>query len=101
MRGVVSAGIVSGHVTATVEGPLDKDAGEALVGALARYVEAGANRVDVDLAGVTSYSREGAGALARCREVCAALGEGLHFRTEGGPGQQAVLTAFDREVVPE
>ena len=101
MRGVVTAGVHAGHVTASVEGPLDRDAGEALIGAVTRAVEVGVTRVDVDLVGVTSFSREGACALARCREVCGAVGDGLHFRTESGAGQQAVLAAFEREAVVE
>jgi hypothetical protein len=44
-----------------------------------------------------SFAADGADALSRCRDICARLPDGLHYRTEGGAGQLALLSAFERE----
>jgi len=86
-------------VTLVLEGMLDAAGGEALLSTVHRALQAQPERIDIDLRVVTSFVREGAMALARCRDVCGGLPAGLHYRTDGGPGQLALLTAFEYEPV--
>ena len=87
----------SGHVTLSIEGDLDRDTGSALLETVADAVTANPRRIDVDLRQLTSFAGPGTEALGRCRDLCSTLPAGLHFRTEGGPGQSALLEAFDSE----
>jgi ABC-type transporter Mla MlaB component len=87
----------SGHVTLSIEGDLDRDTASALLDTVADAVTANPRRIDVDLRQLTSFAAPGAKALGRCRDLCSTLPAGLHFRTEGGPGQNALLQAFDSE----
>ena len=88
-----------GHVTLSIEGDLDHGTGSALLETVADAVTANPHRIDVDLRHLRSFAEPGAQALGRCRELCATLPAGLHFRTEGGPGQSALLEAFDSELL--
>jgi hypothetical protein len=84
-------------VTMVVTGQLDANAGIELLACLQAEVES-AERVDIDLLGVTGSSPEGARSLRRARTMLASrLTEGLHFRTGPGPGQEALLEAFSHE----
>jgi hypothetical protein len=87
----------AGRVTLSVEGDLDRGTASALLESVVDAVTAQPDRIDVDLCQLTSYAALGAEALGRCRDLCAQLPAGLHFRTEGGPGQSALLDAFDSE----
>lgn len=81
-------------VVLSLKGRLDGTAGSTLV-EVARAASAGdVSRLDVDLRAVTSFDRSGAASLVACREVGAALAEGLHYRTGQGPGRQALLAAY-------
>jgi len=91
----------AGRVTLSVEGDLDHGTASALVESVADAVTAKPDRIDVDLRQLTSYAAPGAEALGRCRDLCAELPAGLHFRTEAGPGQSALLDAFDSEPLSE
>ena len=92
---VVEDGSESTTVTIRVAGTLDGVAGSALVDTLRAELDRGPARVDVDLAGLDGYTEEGTQALASSRALGAGLPEGLHYRTEGGAGQDAVLAAFE------
>jgi ABC-type transporter Mla MlaB component len=87
----------AGHVTLSIEGDLDHDTASALVDSVADAVTSNPNRIDVDLCQLSSFASPGTEALGRCRDLCAELPAGLHFRTEGGPGQNALLAAFESE----
>jgi len=91
----------AGRVTLSIEGDLDHGTATALIESVADAVTALPNRIDVDLRQLTSYAEPGAEALGRCRDLCSELPFGLHFRTEGGPGQNALLDAFDSEPLTE
>jgi hypothetical protein len=86
-----------GHVTLSIEGELDHDTASALVDSVADAVTSNPKRIDLDLRQLTAFAVPGARALGRCRDLCSQLPAGLHFRTEGGPGQNALLAAFDSE----
>jgi STAS domain len=90
-----------GHVTLSIAGVLDGATGAALLEALEHELLASPNRIDVELCGVDSFDADGVRALGRCRELCANVSAGLHFRMAGGPGQQALLEAFESEPVAE
>ena len=86
-----------GNVTIALEGHLDAGAGDTLLETLRSELEQGPARVDIDLSVLESFASDGAVALSRCRDLCRELPDGLHYRTEGGAGQLALLTAFERE----
>ncbi len=90
-----------GHVGVVVEGSLDHDTAGALLHAVTHELESQPTRVDIDLSRVTAFADLGAQALGRCRDLCASVPAGLHFRTEGGAGQTAVLAAFESEPITE
>jgi hypothetical protein len=73
---------------------LDARAGEALVAAASAATEAAPERLDIDLRHLQAWTQEGAAALVRCREICADLPGGLHYRTGRGPGRAALLAAY-------
>lgn len=73
---------------------LDASAADALVAAAEAALAASPERVDIDLRGLQSWTRDGVAALVRCREICSDLPEGLHYRTGRGPGRQALLAAY-------
>jgi hypothetical protein len=89
-----STEIGSGNVVLAVEGYLDERKGEALVKRAAAAVDDRTARLDIDLSACTGYTEEGAGSLVACRELCADLPDGLHYRTTPGPGQEALLVAY-------
>lgn len=73
---------------------LDEAAGGALLDAASAAVDAGPNRIDVDLRALDSYTDAGAQALVGCRDLGARLPEGLHYRTGRGPGRDALMAAY-------
>jgi hypothetical protein len=81
-------------VVLTIQGCLDHAAGEALVQATASVVANEVTRVEIDLCCLTGFTDDGACALVACRELCAGLSEGLHYRTGQGPGRDALLAAY-------
>ena len=84
-------------VVLTIQGKLDGDAGDALLEATRTAADGGAPRIDIDLRSLTGFTDEGAQCLLRCRELCGALLDGLHYRTGQGPGRDALLTAYADE----
>ena len=68
-----------------------------VTGCRARRVKHRAVLEDWPAAAASVDAADGAAALSRCRDICAQLPEGLHYRTEGGAGQLALLSAFERE----
>jgi hypothetical protein len=95
--GSIRATTEHGNVTIALEGHLDEDTGIALVDAVRVELLQDPSRIDIDLSVLVSFASDGAVALSRCRDICAALPDGLHYRTEGGAGQLALLSAFERE----
>jgi hypothetical protein len=78
----------------TLQGELGADAGAALL--RAATTASGSERVEVDLLQVTGFTADGAAALVACRDT---MPTGtLVFRTDGGPGADAVLAAFTEVV---
>ena len=95
--GNVRASAEDGNVTIALEGHLDAETGEALVDTVRTQLVHEPARIDIDLSVLASFAADGAVALSRCRDICARLPDGLHYRTEGGAGQLALLSAFERE----
>ena len=83
-----------GAVVLEVSTLLDAGAGAALVAAAEAALITEPQRVDIDLTALQSWTKEGAAALVRCREVCTDLPDGLHYRTGRGPGRAALLAAY-------
>jgi hypothetical protein len=83
-----------GAVILRVADLLDAEAGVALLAAAEAAVATEPGRVDIDLTGLQSWTKDGAAALVRCRAVCGDLPEGLHYRTGRGPGRAALLAAY-------
>ena len=97
MTSSVRATADHGNVTIALEGHLDASAGDTLLRTLESELVHEPVRVDIDLSVLESFASDGAIALSRCRDLCRELPDGLHYRTEGGAGQLALLTAFERE----
>ncbi|MGQ0617413.1 MAG: hypothetical protein ACT4PW_10555 [Acidimicrobiia bacterium] len=93
----------AGTVTLTVGGILDGPAGIELLDTLRAALDRCPVRVDVDLGALARYTEAGVAALASCRTMGSRLPDGLHYRTEGGAGQEALLAAFstEGEIEPE
>lgn len=94
---------VSSSITVTDEGStvvivvrqmLDEREGAALLSAATAAVDAGSERLDIDLRGLEGFTDEGARALVACRQLGSRLAEGLHYRTGRGPGREALLVAY-------
>jgi hypothetical protein len=95
----VSLTTLRGVALITVRGALGPETGAAVLRAGA--TASGSDRVEVDLRQVTDFTTEGAAALVACRDT---MPPGtLVFRTDGGPGADAVLAAFAEvvEVPPD
>jgi hypothetical protein len=73
---------------------LDATVGRALIDAATAAVADAPERVDIDLRQLRTWTPDGAIALVRCREICADLADGLHYRTGRGPGRDALLSAY-------
>ena len=97
MASSVRTTIDDGNVTIALEGHLDAGTGDTLLRTLEIELAQQPSRVDIDLSVLESFASEGAAALSRCRDLCRQLPDGLHYRTEGGAGQLALLSAFERE----
>lgn len=84
-----------GESVVTVEGVLDVDTGAVLVAEVLAAVEAGTNRLEIDLQEIKSFDEAGAAALVACRDAAGTIAGGLHYRTcSGGAGQDALLYAY-------
>jgi anti-anti-sigma regulatory factor len=81
-------------VLLSLTGTLDRATGDALVDAASAALDAAPERIDIDLRQLVGWTDSGVGALVRCREVCAELPGGLHYRTGRGPGREALLAAY-------
>jgi hypothetical protein len=95
--GTVESSTDQGTVTVAVGGHLDAETGASLLDIVRTELLAEPSRIDIDLSVLRSFAADGALALSKCRDLCARLPEGLHYRTEGGAGQLALLSAFERE----
>jgi ABC-type transporter Mla MlaB component len=81
-------------VLLSLTGTLDRAAGDALVDAASAALDTAPERIDIDLRQLDGWTDAGVSALVRCREVCAELPGGLHYRTGRGPGREALLAAY-------
>lgn len=83
-------------VTISLAGTLDANTGVELLASLQDALDAGADRVDIDLLAVADWSPEGARSLRRCRRLARGRGleDGLHYRTGPGAGHEALLDAY-------
>ena len=83
-------------VTISLTGNLDANTGIELLASLQAELDAGADRVDIDLLAVDDWNPEGARALRRCRRLARGRGleDGLHYRTGPGAGHEALLDAY-------
>jgi hypothetical protein len=88
-------------VVLAVVNRLDEATGGALLDAASAAVDAHTERIDVDLRSLESYTDAGARALVSCRDLCAHLPEGLHYRTGRGPGRDALLAAYTEVPAPD
>jgi hypothetical protein len=79
-------------VVIAVAGGLDQST--ALVDAATAAVATGPSHLDLDLRGLESFTDEGARALVTCRALGSDLPGGLHYRTNRGPGRDALLAAY-------
>jgi hypothetical protein len=84
-------------VVLTILGCLDAAVGKVLVRTCADAVGRRTDRLDIDLRSLTGFTGAGAGSLVTCRELCAELPDGLHYRTGQGPGADALLAAYADE----
>jgi ABC-type transporter Mla MlaB component len=87
VEGSTATIMLSGHLAA--RGAL------ILLDAVRDAIEKHATRIDLDLCRVTSFDDKGLAGLASCRDLCAGLPDGLHYRTDGDTSQAALLAAFD------
>jgi hypothetical protein len=99
--GAVHRSVDGTTVTIALQGQLDADAGAMLVDLVCSELLNETTRIDIDLSSLESFTESGALALARCRDLTSRLADGLHYRTEGGAGQLALLAAFEREPQPD
>lgn len=81
-------------VTLTIRGRLDGAAGRSLADAARAALEPTTERLDIDLREVDGFTPMGANALLQCRDLGAALVDGVHYRTGGGAGGDALLVAY-------
>ena len=95
--GVVRTSTEAGTVTIALEGHLDALTGGSLLETLCSELLEQPERVDIDLRVLESFTADGSHALSRCRDLCSNLPGGLHYVTEGGAGQLALLAAFEHE----
>ena len=92
----VELSVTAGVARLTIRGCLDGETGRALAEVARSAATGEVVRLDLDLRGVSSFDQAGADALLACREVGAALAEGLHYRTGQGAGRAALLAAYQR-----
>jgi len=81
-------------VTIRVGPSLDAGTAAELMGILRAELDRRPDRIDVDLGALDDFNDAGLRAIAACQALGADLPGGLHFRTEGGAGQDALLAAF-------
>lgn len=74
---------------------LDEAAGGALLDAASAALDGRADRIDVDLRAIESFTDAGARALVGCRDLSARLPEGLHYRLGKGAGRDALMAAYN------
>lgn len=95
--GQVRARTDGATVTISLTGDLDGVAGGALLDTVRHELDRAPARIDIDLGGLSGFTDEGSAALAECKAVAAGLADGLHYCTEGGAGQGALLAAFSSD----
>ena len=85
-----------GVVVIAVHGTLDRDTGGELERVATAVATDGASKVEIDLRELAAFTEEGAASLVACRDLCARLEGGLHYRTGRGAGRDALLAAYAR-----
>jgi len=81
-------------VVLAVEGCLDHALGTVLLAAVSDAVASGTARLDIDLSTLRAFDDAGTAALLACRDAAATVDGGLHYRTCGGAGREALLAAY-------
>ena len=81
-------------IVLAVEGTLDDALGTVLLAAVSDAVASGTARLDIDLSTLRAFDGAGTAALLACRDAAATIGGGLHYRTCGGAGREALLAAY-------
>ena len=94
MPDTVAVQVDDAGVTITVLGCLDAVVGEELLHRTAAAIDEQPSRLDIDLCSLTGFTHRGADSLAACRDLCADLPDGLHYRTGQGAGRDALLSAY-------
>ena len=84
-------------VVLAVEGTLDDALGTVLLAAVTDAVASGSTRLDIDLSSLAAFDDAGTAALLACRDAAATINGGLHYRTCGGAGREALLAAYAGE----
>ena len=95
-RTVEGEGVVLG-----VEGTLDDALGSVLLAAVSDAVAEGTPRLDIDLSSLLAFDDAGTAALLACRDAAGGIDGGLHYRTCGGAGREALLAAYAGELPAE
>jgi hypothetical protein len=88
-------------VTVLLQGRLDDLGGKALVDTLRTELDRGPQRIHIDMRGLDAFTPGGAASLLQCRDLATGLPDGLHYRTDPGPGQEALLAAFEGALQPD
>ncbi|MEO7556723.1 MAG: hypothetical protein ABIV94_09000 [Acidimicrobiales bacterium] len=81
-------------VTIRVGPTLDAVTAAELMRILRAELDLAPARIDLDLGALDEFNDAGLRALAACQTLGADVPGGLHFRTDGGAGQDALLAAF-------
>lgn len=81
-------------IVLALKGCLDADAGRALLETASVAAETEANRVEIDLAELSSFTVEGAEALSGCGLLHEVLPRGVGLRARGEVGRAALLAAY-------
>ena len=87
----------AGGVVLAVEGTLDDALGTVLLAAVTDAVASGTGRLDIDLSSLRGFDDAGTAALLACRDAAIGVDGGLHYRTCGGAGREALLAAYAGE----
>lgn len=99
--GVVRTARSGSTATLSVHGRLDGATGRILAAAARAAVVQAPGRLDIDLREVDAFTATGASALLECRDLGTGLADGVHYRTAGGAGGDALLVAYDGLASPE
>lgn len=84
------------HARLVVAGDLDATAGRAIQDVVRLVANECPRRVDLDLRGVTGFTRTGAAAISDCLSIGRRLVEGVGIQVATEAGRRALLESMDR-----